>query len=321
MPESSRHHAEYSEKELPLVSIVTVNYQQTLLTELMLRSLQRISYPSVEIFVVDNGSGDQSIQQILSEFPEVKLIMSPRNLGFAGGNNLAFPHCRGSYILLLNNDTEVDPGFLEPLVESLEKNPTIGIVSPKIFFFDEPDRLQFAGASQMHPITLRGRKFGFRERDKACYNQEQEIGFPNGACMMFRRSILSEIGYLYEPFFLYYEEHDWVERARRTGHRILFQPASRIWHKVSASTGAESPLKAHYLHRNRLVFIRRNRTGIIGVLARGYFWLIATPRTLWKYRSHREHRQSVWQSILWHARHPVRLPEQPPVQPISPIAI
>ncbi len=315
------HARESASGRLPLVSIVSVNYKQTEMTELMLRSLRKISYQQVEVFVVDNGSEDESILRIKEEFPEVHLIMSPDNLGFAGGNNLAFPYCRGEYILMLNNDTEVDPGFLEPLVQTLEQRPDVGIVSPKLFFFDHPDLIQFAGATNMHPITLRGRKFGYKKKDDGAYDTEKEIGFPNGACMLFRASLFEEIGYMYEPFFLYYEEHDWVDHARRAGHKIMFQPQSRIWHKVSASTGADSPLRAHYIHRNRLVFIRRNRSGLIGLLARLYFWAVVTPKTLWTYRSSKEHRQAVWRSIRWHMRHAASLPTQPAVQSLTPVSL
>lgn len=296
-----------------------MNYNQPELTSVMIESLGKISYPNVEIFVVDNASTQGNIRQVKQQYPHIHLLMSEKNLGFAGGNNLAFPHCRGKYILMLNNDTEVDPHFLEPMVEMLEADSSVGVVSPKLFFYDQPELLQFAGATNMHPVTLRGRKFGHKQPDDGRFDEVREIGFANGACLLFRTELLQEVGFMYEPYFLYYEEHDWVEMVRRAGYRIMFQPNSRIWHKVSASTGAQSPLKTHYLHRNRLVFIRRNRFGLTKLLALAYFWLLITPRELWRHRHASAHRQSIWRSIHWHLQHR-RLPASPNVQLLSPVA-
>jgi len=264
----------------PLVSIVSVNWNQPKLTRLMVRSLQHLSYPNWEVIVVDNGSTKGDIRGLKIKYPDIQLVISKENLGFAGGNNLAFPHCKGKYILLLNNDTEVDPNFLEPLVALMEKNPDVGIVSPKIFFYDHPDVLQYAGTTPIHPITSRGKKFGHGEKDEGQHDSICETGYANGACMLIRAELLNTVGHLYEDYFLYYEEHDFTERVRQAGYRIMFHPGGRIFHKVSASTGKMSPLKAFYLHRNRMVFIRRNHTGITRLLASLYYLLVATPK-LW----------------------------------------
>ncbi|GAB4424783.1 MAG: glycosyltransferase family 2 protein [Bacteroidia bacterium] len=302
----------------PLVSIVSVNFNQPELTGLMLASLRQVSYPHIEVIVVDNGSTQGDIRQLKQQFPEITLLISPDNLGFAGGNNLAFPHCRGKYILLLNNDTEVDPGFLEPMVSLMEQEMDVGAVSPKLYFYDRPDTLQYAGTTNMHPITQRGRKYGYGEQDTGQHDRLHETGYANGACMLIRDSLLHEVGYLYAPFFLYYEEHDLCARIRRAGYRIMFQPQSRIWHKVSASTGALSPLKTHYLHRNRLVYLRRNQQGLVRVLAEAYYWLVATPRQLWAQRRSPVHRRAIWQALAWNLRHR-HLPEAPIVPLLQPV--
>ena len=272
-----------SEPAWPRVSIVSVNYKQPELTRHMLLSLREVSYPDVEVIVVDNETDGHSLLPLEEEFPEVQFFYSEENLGFAGGNNLGFPHATGKYILMLNNDTEVDPGFLEPMVAMMEQNEEIGIVSPKIFFFDQPDTLQFAGTTPIHPITSRGRKFGFGEKDTGQHDLPRETGYANGACMMLRKAALDRVGYMYEDYFLYYEEHDLTERIRQADYRVMFQPAGRIYHKISASTGRMSPLKAFYLHRNRLVFINRNHRGLTKRLAQAYFLLIATPRAWLRY--------------------------------------
>lgn len=296
----------------PLVSIVTVNFNQPELTALMLDSLRQVTYPNLEVFVVDNGSSKGDIRQIQPDYPEATFLISDTNLGFAGGNNLAFPYTKGQYVLLLNNDTEVDPGFLEPMVSLMEADETVGVVSPKIYFYDEPNRLQYAGTTSIHPITSRGSKFGYREIDQGQHDQLKETGYPNGACMLVRGDLLQRFGYLYEHYFLYYEEHDWAFRVNRAGYRLLFQPASAIRHKVSASTGRLSPLKAYYLHRNRWLFIRRNRKGWTRLLATLYFLGFATPKTWLSYvlQGDWQRVKAIHKAIRWNLRHRV-LPTGP----------
>jgi GT2 family glycosyltransferase len=111
----------------PLVSVVTINFNQTAVTRDLLVSLRNISYPAIEIIVVDNGSRDTSVQSLKQEFPEINLIITGKNLGFAGGNNVGIKDAKGEYILLVNNDVEVTPGFLEPLVETLQQQPGAGV--------------------------------------------------------------------------------------------------------------------------------------------------------------------------------------------------
>ncbi len=312
--------AETSNKDQnrPLVSIVSVNYNQPELTRIMLESLERLTYPNWELLLVDNGSTQGDIRPLKHDFPHINLFISPDNLGFAGGNNLAFLHCKGKYILLLNNDTEVDPEFLEPLVRLLEEKPRVGVVSPKLYYYDDPEVLQFAGTTGMHPITLRGKKIGNGVRDKGQFDQIRETGFANGACMMLRKELLDQFGGMYAPYFLYYEEHDLCSQIERAGYKIMFHPGSRIWHKVSASTGALSPLKTEYLHRNRFVYLRRNRSGLQQVLASIYYWLIVTPKEFVRFRHSKAHRQALWRSIRWNLTH-FRLPQNPIVTHLEPV--
>ena len=128
---------------LPLVSIVSINYDHPEVTCAMLESMRKVTYPNVEVIVVDNASPNDNPAIIKQKYPEVVFIQSEKNLGFPGGNDLGIRQAKGKYIMLLNNDTEVVPGFLEPLVAKMENDPTIGIVSPKIKFFDSPQLLQY----------------------------------------------------------------------------------------------------------------------------------------------------------------------------------
>jgi GT2 family glycosyltransferase len=138
---------------LPLVSVISINYNQARVTCDMVASLRRITYPNLEIIVVDNASPSDNPDIIKEEFPEVNLIKSAQNLGFAGGNNLGIAQAKGEYLLFLNNDTEVEPDFLEPLVELFENNPKAGIASPKIKYFDGEHLIQYAGSRGINPWT------------------------------------------------------------------------------------------------------------------------------------------------------------------------
>ena len=239
--------------EYPLVSIITINYGQAAVTCRLLASLQRITYPATEIIVVDNASPDRDAAVIREWFPGVRLICSDRNLGFAGGNNLGIRHAAGDYILLLNNDTEVDPGFLEPLVDKLKSDPRIGAASPQIRFYDRPDTFQYAGSAPLNPVTMRSHGIGYREKDTGQYERDALTAFVHGAAMIVPRAVIRQVGLMAECYFLYYEELDWGIRIRRAGYSLWFVHNSRVYHKESVSTGKKSPLKTYYLNRGRLL--------------------------------------------------------------------
>jgi GT2 family glycosyltransferase len=287
----------------PMVSIVSVNYDQPEVTCEMLASLRKVTYPNFEILVVDNGSPKTSPDIIKQKYPEVQLIISERNLGFAGGNNIALKQAKGDYILLLNNDTEVQPDFLDSLVELMESDKKIGIASSKILYFYEDNTIQYAGASPINPITSRGRHYGYKEIDTGQLDEVTETSYPHGACMMIRKSVLEELGLLYEGYFLYYEELDFAERVKRAGYKIYFQPNSSIFHKESISTGKNSPLKTYYMNRNRLLFVRRNSRGIALFLGVIYFFLISLPKNTIKYLFNKEHLLALYRGVIWNISH------------------
>tara|TARA_B100000809_G_C15134808_1_gene530097 strand:+ start:1161 stop:2072 length:912 start_codon:yes stop_codon:yes gene_type:complete len=283
----------------PMVSIVSINYDQPVVTCEMLDSLRKVTYPNFETIIVENGSPTKKPDQIRDNYPEAKLIISKENLGFAGGNNIGLKEVKGDYILLLNNDTEVPADFLDSMVDLMESNAEIGIVSPKIYYFHEKNVLQYAGTSPIDPITSRGRHYGNKEVDTGQFDEVTETYYPHGACMMFRKSILEELGLLYEGYFLYYEEYDFTERVRKAGYKIYFQPNSYILHKESISTGKNSPLKTYYLNRNRLLFLRRNVEGLTFYLAMAYFFIISFPKNTLKYLFNKEHLSALYRGVSW----------------------
>lgn len=288
----------------PLVSIITVNFNQPDLTEELLHSLQKISYPNVEVLVVDNGC-EQDCSHLQQRFPAIRFLKSSRNLGFAGGNNLAIRQAQGEYILLLNNDTEVDPGFLEPMIDLYNHVPELGIVSPLIIYYGK-NQIQYAGATSINLFNGRGRKLGHKKPIDKTYEQAYPTALGHGAAMLFPARLINEIGLLPEEYFLYYEEHDWSEACKRAGYRIFFQGTSKVYHKESATTGSASPLKTYYLNRNRLLFIKRNARGYQKYIAILFFLLLAFPKNMLGYllAGKWAHARALWAALHWHVHRP-----------------
>ena len=290
---------------LPLVSIITVNYNHSSVTRDLLLSLREISYKKIEIIVVDNGSPSDTPEKLKQEFPEITLIVSKVNLGFAGGNNLGVDKSSGEFYLFINNDTEVEPDFLEPLIDRFQKDERIGMVSPKIRFHHTPDTIQYAGYTPFHQVTLRQNLIGFRQVDKGQYDEGGFTFAGHGAAMMVSSKVMESVGTMAELFFLYYEEHDWCERIKRSGYLVYYEPKSLVWHKESISTGKESPLKAYYLTRNRVLFARRNVHGFNKILTLIYLFTMVPINFSIRYLKKRQFNQfrAAWKGMLWNLIH------------------
>ncbi len=267
------------------VSVITVNFNHHSVTEALLASLFNVNnYRDIEIIVVDNGSDDNPVPGWVARYPLVKFIHSDENLGFAGGNNLGIKEASGRYLFFINNDTEVTGSTIGQLSGTLDRHPEIGMVSPKIKYFDQPDVLQYAGFSKMNYYTARTSCIGQGEVDRGQYdNLTGETGYIHGAAMMVRREAIDKAGMMPENYFLYYEEMDWCEQIRRAGYKIWVDMQAEIYHKESVSVGNDSPLKEYFMNRNRILFIRRN----CGVGTKAIFWsyflLIVTPRNMLTY--------------------------------------
>jgi len=267
----------------PLVSIVAVNYDHPEVTCDFIESLQKITYPNFEVIIVDNKSPHDDPSIIKERYPNVIFYPSHVNWGFAGGNNQGIMRARGEYVLLLNNDTVVDKGFLEPLVIKMRSDPTIGAVSPKIRFFYDPEIIQYAGFLPLNKFTVRNAAVGYKEKDTGQYDTDRETAYAHGAAMMVPMEVIKKIGLMSYIFFLYYEEADWSFRIKREGYKIWYVHNSIVYHKESISTGKLSALKIYYLNRNRLVFMRRNMFGTDFLVGIVYQLCIAIPKNALKF--------------------------------------
>lgn len=298
-PAGSSHYPKNA--DWPLVSIVTVNYNQSGVTMEFLKSLRGCTYPNLEVFVVDNGSPNDNPLKIKDYFPEIHLCLTHQNLGFAGGNNVALPKSSGKYILFINNDTEVEPDFLQPLVELLESDSSIGMVSPKIHFFHTPLTFQFAGFTPLSLITIRNEAIGFGEKDQGQYDMTVETGSIFGAAMLVPRKVIDTVGPMSEVFFLYYEEHDWAEHIKRAGYKIFYCGKSLVRHKESISTVKESPFQIFYLNRGRIIFARRNRFGLTKLFSMIYLMGVAMPKSAFTFamQGRNDLSKAIWKALWW----------------------
>ena len=267
----------------PLVSIVSVNYNTLADTLEFLESAQHLTYPAVEIIVVDNASRENPEAAIAAAYPNVKVIVSPTNLGFAGGNNLGLRVATGKYFMLLNNDTLLFPDFLNTLVDFMESNPDAGMASPKVLYPDGKT-IQYAGALRINALTGRGKRLGLFEQDHGQYDKIYKTDLGHGAALIVPRKVVDETGMMPEIYFLYYEEHDWTEQVKRKGYSMYYIGTAKILHKESVSTGGdESPLKVYYLTRNRILFMRRNFSGLPFLSGLLFFTFFSTPKSILKY--------------------------------------
>jgi GT2 family glycosyltransferase len=289
----------------PLVSIITVNYDHPEVTLELLRTLRLATYPNIEVIVVDNASPNDDPTIIKESYPEVHFIPSKVNLGFAGGNNLGVRQASGKYVLFINNDTEVEPDFLEPLVSKCESDPNIGAVSPKIKFYFLENTIQFSGQAPINHYTMRSYGYGYGAIDNGQFNEDKITNFVHGAAMMMPMSVIKKVGLMPECYFLYYEELDWCSAIKRAGYQLHYVHSSTILHKESISTGKLTPFKTYYMNRARVLYLRRNLTGITFFIAIMFQVFVSVPKNLIVFliKGKIGHFKAYGKAMGWHMKH------------------
>lgn len=248
----------------PAVSVIILNWNGHADTVECLESVSRIDYPSFRVLVVDNGSTDGSVAAIRAAFPEVEILETGRNLGYAGGNNAGIRHVLVeqpdvAFVLLLNNDVVVDPGILRAFVEAASAYPEGGIFGGKSYYYSKPDVVWALGGHwDSAAVEIRFIEQGCNDAG-GTPRAPFEVDYVIGCALFFRVDMLRRTGMMDEAFFLNFEEMDWCYRARRLGVLSYAVPAARIWHKVSVSFGGgESPLWKYFMTRNELLWARRH---------------------------------------------------------------
>lgn len=247
----------------PQVTIVLLNFNNFELTAACLRSLSSLENKNCEILVVDNASSDNEAQKLAQQFPSVRVLPQEKNLGFAGGCNVALREAlsrSSEYVLLLNNDTFVAPDFLTEMLNCIALDPRIAAVSPKIFFAARPEVLWYAGAD-FNLLTGRVVTHGYKHADGAEFDLPRDISQATGCAMLIRGTALSEVGLLDENFWAYVEDLDLSMRLQARGYRIVYAPKARVWHwdgaTVIKAAGSGSQALRQYLSTRNMLFLAR----------------------------------------------------------------
>lgn len=255
-------------EKTPKVFIIVLNYNGGKLTENCLKSLRMVDYSSFRVVVVDNNSSDDSVVVIKKKFPEVKVIKNKENSGFAGGNNIGIDFALkngADYVLLLNQDTEVEPDFLDKLIEEGEKDQKTGLLSPLIFW-KRTKQVWFSGGKISWWNMKTFHKFDLVE------GKAQETAFLTGCSLLIKRVVLEKIGLLDDNFFLYWEDVDFSVRAKKAGFKIKVVPRSVIYHFEASNELNKN--KVYWLVLSGLIFFKKNTPGIL----RPWIWFFVQLR-------------------------------------------
>ena len=243
----------------PSVAAVVLSYEGRDVTLQALESLAAVEYEPFRIVVADNGSTDGTKEAVEARFPDVEVVRTEENLGPAGGVNLGLRWALArdfQYVLILNNDIEVPPDFVTEMVRVAESDPSIGIVGPKAYYYEDRDRIWSAGGILRFKESVT-RERGHREKDRGQYDREVEIPYVNGCAMLVKREVFEAVG-LWDPlYFLSVEDADFCMRAKRAGWRCWYAPRAELWHMVSVTAGGYRAGRTYHTGRSTALFLRR----------------------------------------------------------------
>lgn len=232
------------------ISVIIPNWNGINYLPECLSSLQKQTFKNYEVIVIDNGSRDNSVNFIKTEYPWIKLIELPENTGFAVACNVGIEAAKGRYVAMLNNDTVVSPEWLESLFTVASSDEKIGMVASKILLNFETREIDSVGML-LYPDGI-GRQRGRGEFDMGQFDQDKETLYPSACAALYRMDMLYEIGYFDEDFFAYCEDTDLGLRGRLAGWKAFFAPNAVVLHKYSETGGKYSALKAVQIERNRI---------------------------------------------------------------------
>lgn len=262
--------------EYPKVSIIVLNWNGKEDTIECLESLKLITYPNYEILLVDNGSTDGSVKYFRERYPEIEIIENRENLGFAEGNNVGIRKAMKNltdYILLLNNDTIVNPDFLTKMVEVAESDTKFGIIGPKICYYHDPSKVWSVGGDvNLFTGSIKNRGDQKPQED---FQGTKIVDYVSGCALLIKRKVIEEIGLLDKDYFLYFEETDWNIRAHKRGYISVVTCNAKILHKSGASIKKVKDSNYYYFSRNGFLFLKKN--------GRWYHYITFVPINLIKY--------------------------------------
>ncbi len=253
-----------SDLNLPQVTIILLTWNNLAVTIDCLQSLEKLVYPNYRIYLIDNNSTDETVEVVHRQFPECSVITNPTNLGFAGGANIGIRRAiqdGAEFVLLLNNDTLVPPDMINILVSNAQTHDERGIFMPKIRIASG-DQVEWFIGSRQHWLTLDAQDFspsGMRNNNNLV---DSQVDFIFGTAMFIRTDVFAKIGLLDEDYFLYYEDMDFCNRARRAGIGLQIVPETSVRHHVSASTNDQEPFRYYHKARSSVIYYRKHVSGL-----------------------------------------------------------
>ena len=245
------------------VAVVILNWNGRHMLERFLPSVTSCTTGDAEVVVADNGSTDDSLAFLAQEYPRMRVVALDRNYGFADGYNRALAQVEADYYVLLNDDVEVTPGWMEPVVAQMDANPQTAICQPKLLMYGQRDTFEYAGGAggfidkYGYPFC-RGRLFTTLEQDRGQYDDACEIFWASGAAMFVRASVWKELGGLDADFFAHMEEIDFCWRAKNAGYRVEYCPQSVVYHVGGGTLPKSNPRKTMLNFRNNLALLYKN---------------------------------------------------------------
>lgn len=295
--------------DLPLVSVIILNYNGKKFLNSCLKSVLKNNYPNFEVILVDNGSKDGSAELAGTLFggdSRLKIITLGRNMGFAAGNNIGIEHSRGDYIMFLNNDTIVEQQFLAELVKVLEEQSDVGVVQSKLLRMDAPSLLDSAGALVDYYGLTYNRGEG--EEDLGQYDRLEEIFGAKGAAMMIKSNVLREVGLFDSSFFLVYEDIDLCWRIRLRGYKVLYAPKSIVYHFSEATTRKLNRIfPIFHGTKNWIMLMIKNREAMGLIKFSPLIYLMGTMTLDILKRRDPESMLARFRAIVWNLRHLPRI--------------
>jgi len=245
------------------VAVVILNWNGIALLREYLPSVVSTVPDYVKVFLLDNASNDESVSFVKKKYPDIQIIQNDDNSGFALGYNKGLVGVDAEYFVLLNSDIECAQGWVEPIIDFMDKNKQVGACQPKILDHKNKNSFEYAGASGGHIDALgfpfcRGRIFNELELDEAQYEENSKIFWATGACLFIRSSVFNELKGFDEDFFAHMEEIDLCWRIHRAGHEIYCIPKSKIFHLGGGTLKKLNPQKTYLNFRNNLIMILKN---------------------------------------------------------------
>ena len=261
------------------VAIIIVNWKQYELTKSCLSTLKSSKFNDFQIILIDNESNQKELNDLKNQFDQVKTFTSEKNLGFTGANNIGINYAiknQFEYVMLLNNDTEIDKNFINPLLEAFQKYNKLGAVQPVIMNFYQNKKVWNAGGNL-------NKFFGYTSVIKKPKYINRKIDWITGCCILIKTVVIKKVGLLDENFFAYYEDVDWSIRIKKAGYDLAVVKSSLIYHhgskasKNESSEGTLSPF-VHYLNiRNHIFLLRKNKDifNSFGILVFQFFKILS----------------------------------------------